>query len=442
MWVSNLTGGSYGEVAAITAVAPLVALVHSLLASLYYEGVRRRVGEGVGETLCFLLDVLIMVGPLILAFTLDNLTALYALLLLLALLLLWVRGGGMPKGEALDALNADKKPFLGCFRSFMVLSTCIAILAVDFPIFPRRHAKTETSGLSLMDIGVGGFVISLGLVSRRARPAPSAPLPLLARLSHSLRLSFPIFILGFLRFFLLKLVQYPEHTSEYGAHWNFFTTLAFLTLLATLLELDPRGSLLLGGAVLAAHQAGLSLLGVEEYVHSGAPRENLFAANREGISSLPGYLGMFLIAIFIGSTLLQKRRSVSEWLKFGMSLLVISLVLPVVAYLSPFLASRKVVNVSYVLYCFSLTLLPLSLFLICEILVPGYQNPSKFLKVISEKRNSQLVFFLVSNVGTGIINMLIQTLFCSSVTSYFVLFAYMIISMSLATFLVNKLHNL
>lgn len=49
-------------------------------------------------------------------------------------------------------------------RAATLAVTLVCILAVDFPILPRRQAKTETYGFSLMDIGIGLFVcIAAGL---------------------------------------------------------------------------------------------------------------------------------------------------------------------------------------------------------------------------------------------------------------------------------------
>ncbi|KAH6574030.1 hypothetical protein BASA62_002673 [Batrachochytrium salamandrivorans] len=56
-------------------------------------------------------------------------------------------------------------PFSVVFRAFLQMLTVAAILAVDFNVFPRRFAKTETFGVSLMDLGTGAFVFSSGLVS-------------------------------------------------------------------------------------------------------------------------------------------------------------------------------------------------------------------------------------------------------------------------------------
>lgn len=49
------------------------------------------------------------------------------------------------------------------FRAGLTAYTCIAILAVDFPYFPRRLAKAETFGTGLMDVGPGMFIFSSGL---------------------------------------------------------------------------------------------------------------------------------------------------------------------------------------------------------------------------------------------------------------------------------------
>jgi phosphatidylinositol glycan class W len=48
------------------------------------------------------------------------------------------------------------------FRSSVLVGTCAAILAVDFPLFPLRLAKTHDAGTGLMDLGAGAFIFAHG----------------------------------------------------------------------------------------------------------------------------------------------------------------------------------------------------------------------------------------------------------------------------------------
>ncbi|KAJ7825372.1 GWT1-domain-containing protein, partial [Mycena olivaceomarginata] len=198
-------------------------------------------------------------------------------------------------------------PAITTYRAHMMLMTVLGILAVDFPVFPRALAKCESYGVSLMDLGVGSFVFSSGVVSAIPLLKDPAHLkaPLLPKVVAIVRKTLPIIAIGVIRVLLVKGTDYPEHETEYGVHWNFFISLALLPVLQTLLHplLRVAPASLLGVGVGILQQLFLSVFGLKEYVRS-APRLNLISANKEGIVSLAGYLSIHLLGLSIGTLIL------------------------------------------------------------------------------------------------------------------------------------------
>ena len=115
--------------------------------------------------------------------------------------------------DRIASFKTSRLPFISIFRCGVMIYTCIAILAVDFHAFPRRLAKTETFGTSLMDLGVGMFIFSGGIVSRVARDSAKvgsnnnkkiATLSIPNEIASTIKSVVPMLILGVGRFATTK----------------------------------------------------------------------------------------------------------------------------------------------------------------------------------------------------------------------------------------------
>lgn len=112
------------------------------------------------------------------------------------------------------------------FRSSLVVITSVAILAVDFGIFKPEYSKTVYFGFSLMDIGVGYFILSHSMrYIRNSGDFERANEKLLTKIIKTTKKSSILLILGIIRIFLVYITGYQVDIAEYGQHWNFFFTI-------------------------------------------------------------------------------------------------------------------------------------------------------------------------------------------------------------------------
>ncbi|KAK2598519.1 hypothetical protein N8I77_011926 [Diaporthe amygdali] len=472
-FVSNLTGGPVSEIAAVTAVLPVGALVWSVL-----QG--RQSFFKPYTIIGFVVDYFLNVGAILLAITLYSDTPILLIVLLLAPALLVyafppnlvarrkkpkippTAQASKTKGSAagLDVLST--KPFLTIFRGSMLIITCLAILAVDFRIFPRRFGKVETWGTSLMDIGVGAFVFSAGVVA--ARPvlkerAEGHGAPLSRRLLYSMRHSLPLLVLGVIRLLSVKGLDYAEHVTEYGVHWNFFFTLGFLppfvAVFQSALRIVPSYAalaLILG----VTYQILLESTGLKVYILT-APRVDLLSMNREGVFSFFGYLAIFLAGQDTGMYVLPRNitRSGSSAAAQRTTLLMTMAVWSLVWLLLFFLStdynygaglsvSRRLANLPYVLGVVSFNSVQLLACCLVEtLLFPSFYNAAdakaekeayEFAtsKVLRAYNRNGLAVFLIANLLTGLVNMTVPTLDIGPVVSVGILVAYSAVLTSVA----------
>ena len=375
-----------------------------------------------------------------------------------------------PNGRRPEKLVSEKfdllplRPFITAYRGTMMIITCIAIIAVDFKVFPRRFAKVENWGTSLMDIGVGSFVFSAGVIA--ARPIlkdqmAGRSLGFATRLYGSARHSLPLFVLGVIRLYSVKGLDYAEHVSEYGVHWNFFFTLAllppFVAGLHSLFKLIPSYAvlaLLLG----SVHQALLELTPLKGYILT-APRMDLLSKNREGVFSFFGYLAIFLAGqstgLYVlprsprmtntsGNAATERRRllvRLASWSLVWSCLLAYTLSYN---YGLALRVSRRLANLPYVLWVCAFNCAHILAFCLIETFV--FPNVHKAIDGATEKREADLAtsqvlqsynrhglaIFLLANLMTGLINLTVKTINTDTGTAMSILLGYAVMVTTVA----------
>ncbi len=349
------------------------------------------------------------------------------------------------------------KPFLTNYRGNMMVVTCICILAVDFRLFPRRFAKVETWGTSLMDMGVGSFVYSAGIVASRPllkERADGRGTPLGTRLMRSIRHSLPLLALGVVRLLSVKGLDYAEHVTEYGVHWNFFFTLGFLppfvALFQSALKVVPSYA---GLAILlgVAYQVVLDSTSLKAYILIG-PRTDLLSMNREGIFSFWGYLAIFLAGQDTGMVVLPRSLNPRGALGGGSSkrtTLPLTLGMWSVAWIALYFlctdytygagvtVSRRLANLPYILWVVAFnSALVLAFCLVDTVLFPAFYKAqdAKAEKeaydtatswVLRAYNRNGLAIFLLANLLTGLVNMTVPTLHAGNIATMGILFGYM-----------------
>lgn len=466
-FVSNLTGTSLEEVTLGSFITPLCLINRGLILILYHQA-QGSLPLPLPMISHLLLDFSALVLPLVLSCTILS-DVLYHVVLsstfVLTCVLCYIYYTNRQTTDR-TFLNSHVQfnniPFVTCFRVIVNVKTAISILAVDFRIFPRRYAKTETYGTGVMDFGVGAFVFANALVCPEARRRDISGSKM-NHISKQLLSVWPLVALGMARLVFIKMTGYHEHVTEYGVHWNFFFTLAIVRVVASMLlvvlpvSMSGVFALLIGGL----YQFSLETTGLKAFIiHSGDREKDFLHANKEGIFSVIGYVAIYMAGAQIGLYVMQPRSQVREWLKALFNLLIGCFGLFIALYICQTLVepvSRRLANLPFCLWSVAQSLLFMCCIGIadmvllftkrtsgCHILPSSWnmfkkQSDSAFDKkrdemnglcLVQAVNKNQLLFFLLSNIMTGLTNAIVDTLSCSNLFSVCVLMSYMFLNCS------------
>ncbi|KAL5278327.1 PIGW family protein [Megaselia abdita] len=381
----------------------------------------------------FLFQVLFVTSQLVLTFTvgakiiysvLSPLMAITFFISSLYFLRKWNKNGTL---EILQIYMDDRPRSITFFRSSVDMITSCAILACDFKIFPHSFHKTRSFGVGLMDTGIGLFVFAMGVVSR--------PVTNKRALKSMITQVSVLLVLGIIRTVVLRTIHYSYDVNEYGRDFNSFITLGLTKLIgALLLSIIPAGVPILFSAIAAAvvHE-GILQSGMGKYCLSKSVlRISFLEANREGLISITGFVSIYLISVFIGSLISKDQRFNFECYKTMMlklsAMSVISFILTIFSVFTTDI-SRRIANFGYITWIVSLsTTLIITYSIALDVMLKAVHNNDRSLPAIFEMVNfNGLIYFLTSNIFTGLVNIYLNPNEKSSTEGICILIIYMIL---------------
>lgn len=436
-FVSNLNGSSMLEIAALSTIVPALIVIRHwssfngmLDPSCAMEAFSAKKNDNV-TVVCkdwrsfmvtLAVDFVCIILPILLIFTVLAEWANECAICLVLLLFLLISAKISPASNSFSTEGVQSasslRTSISSYRVSVMIVTCLCILAVDFKIFARRYAKTETYGTGLMDLGVGSFVLANAFVSKQARGAKSM------KWKDALQSVSPLILLGFGRLVSTAGVDYQVHVGEYGVHWNFFFTLAGISILTSVISIHPHYCGILGSSILIGYQTCL-MFGLNEYLLSNERALNLISQNKEGIFSLFGYWGMYLVGVHLGNYLFFENGSANTMRSFQWTRIRVWFLCALFWSLTFLLdkhverVSRRMCNLAFVSFVFAQNFQVMAILMLNDF-VPGVQ-----MSILEEAFNRNLLgSFLLANMLTGVINLSVDTLSATPIASFSILLGY------------------
>ncbi|KNG88152.1 hypothetical protein ANOM_003363 [Aspergillus nomiae NRRL 13137] len=337
--------------------------------------------------------------------------------------------------------------FISHHRGALMMLVCLSILAVDFQVFPRSLAKVENWGISVMDLFAGSFVFSSGFISHKSS-------------RNAAKRSFYLTLCGLLRLAAMNLLNYQQHTSEYGVHWNLFFTIPALTAMVNIVDCITAAVRLPDEAVAVAtvvtSEICLRSRGLQENLLSLDRGTGFISLNREGLFSTVGYAAIYLIGRGVGShtfmLLSSQNRSnivlsglaTQAFLWAGCFALAST---EAVGFGWQIPVSRRLANISYVFWVAAVNSIWLFLYYFIDWVhtTAGQGSGNRHLRsddnpvtksvrsdIISAFNEAGLAVYLIANLITGGVNLAVNTLDMSGSSSMALLVSYAIVLTAVA----------